>query len=376
MRRNIELMVKSKVQSLQPQKAPGESALSATVPLVIPPEPPSLLRSIHEVDVERYADGSVRRSKNLYGYPTTFYITIRPSMPPIRTTHDGRLGFNWKTERLYLLAPERINKPFVFSNPGLEILVNPYGNDSNIREYLTKAGETGGSYAGVPICNQVKNAQQPRCCGSDDCYDLTSVGFRIFKSANNPGRNLDEAHFRSRKVVVRVRNPKTLNPEIPISYVQAQRIPADGHFVCTADFSDAMGIYRARMRAEKGLHSLRDVLLFRVPNGSASDDGQLRWNTPRANSVKNSFCLSCHTQEASCGFSLAALVPGSACEVKDPRRQPLQGPRYLGGHVSDLLLQTIDDQAAARPRVIDAETQTLYFDPLVLGSPSDGLSCY
>jgi hypothetical protein len=167
----------------------------------------------------------------------------------------------------------------------------------------------------------------------------------------------------------------TILNEIPSSYSKNQMIPTNAQFVCTADYSDAMGIYRSRGRENEGLHSIRDAVLFRVPTNGGAEDGQLRWNQTRANFMNNSFCLSCHTQESSRGFSLAALSPGNICEAKDPRRQPQQAPRYLAGQVTGILLQSIDSEASSRPMMRDPESGALYFDPLIIGEPSDELSC-
>lgn len=175
------------------------------------PEAPSILRPVHEVDVERNADGSIKAES------PQFYRTIRPTIPPVRTTHDGRLGFNWTNRRLYLLAPERINKPFPFSDPGMPIVADLDGLNSQVEGFLYKPNDNGipGYIEGATFCNSVPAQSQPRRCnGNNDCYDVTYMGFRVIKSAGNPKDTFDHAFLRSRKVEIEVANPKTLNPRI------------------------------------------------------------------------------------------------------------------------------------------------------------------
>lgn len=142
-----------------------------------------------------------------------YYSALRPTIPSLRTSHDGRLGFGWGTGLLYLLAPEKIQQPFLQSKPGLEILIDPKGVNSKAtaQDFLLRKGETP-SFAGVTICNHVPREQQPRKCGANDCYDLTYLGFF---SKSSPGSTVkDLAYFRSRKVIVEVAKPKTLNAKI------------------------------------------------------------------------------------------------------------------------------------------------------------------
>lgn len=187
------------------------SELSATEPLETKPlsfakrpEAPSLLHEVYEVDVTRNPDGSVLQTTPQY------YKTVRPTIPPVRTSHDGRLGFNWSNGRFYLLAPEKINRPFPFSEPGLNILTDTDGWFSHWQHFLSKTTDPAeAGFAGGTLCNHVRDSEQPRKCGINDCYDITLMGFRTFKSQSNPNGNLDKGYFRSQRVVVEVENPKT-----------------------------------------------------------------------------------------------------------------------------------------------------------------------
>ncbi|MEY4616346.1 MAG: hypothetical protein RJB66_1306 [Pseudomonadota bacterium] len=137
-----------------------------------------------------------------------YYKALRPTIPSLRTSHDGRIGFGWGTGLLYLLSPEKIKSQFVLSKPSLDILIDPKGSPTRATEenFLLKKGEPW-SFAGVTICNHVPREQQPRKCGSNDCYDLTYMGFYLKKSAGSGVKDL--AYFRSRKVVIEVAKPKT-----------------------------------------------------------------------------------------------------------------------------------------------------------------------
>ncbi|MEY4615243.1 MAG: hypothetical protein RJB66_203 [Pseudomonadota bacterium] len=173
------------------------------------PDAPVLLHQVFEVDVTRNPDGSIAKTT------PQFYRPVRPAIPPVRTSHDGRLGFNWSNLRLYLLAPEKIDRPFPFSEPGLNILTDTEGWHSHLPYFLSKPSDpSDAGFAGGTICNHVKKVDQPRKCGINDCYDLTYVGFRTMKSPNNPNKNLDRGFFRSRQIIVEVENPKTAQARV------------------------------------------------------------------------------------------------------------------------------------------------------------------
>lgn len=180
------------------------------------PEAPRFLQNVHEVDITRTADGGILKTK------PQLYRSIRPTIPPVRTSHDGRLGFNWADLKLYLLAPEKITKPFPFSEAGTQIVTNVDGYNSKIWDLLSLPSDIGkeGGFAGVTICNPVAKQNQPtKCNGKNDCYELAYVGFRSFRSAGNPSPFVDQGEFRSRRVVVEVSNPKT--PQAAVVRVEA-----------------------------------------------------------------------------------------------------------------------------------------------------------
>lgn len=184
-------------------------------PLNQRPEAPRLLHDVHEVDITRTADGKIARTN------PQFYRSIRPVIPPVRTTHDGRVGFNWADLKLYVLAPERITRPFPLSESGPQIVTNQDGLYSQIWDFLSIPEDQGqyGGYTGATICNSVDRQNQPRKCGNNDCYDLSYVGFRTYRSPNNQREEVDQAEFRSRKVVIEVSNPKTASASVVKVYV-------------------------------------------------------------------------------------------------------------------------------------------------------------
>lgn len=175
------------------------------------PQAPALMREVHEVDIERNADGSIKYQSPQY------YRSIRPTIPPVRTSHDGRIGFNWTNRNIYLLAPEKITRPFPFSESGLAIIGDLNGFYSNIEDLLFKEGDQNrpGYFAGSVFCNSAPIAEQTkRCNGNNECYEMSYLSYRMMKSPNNPKNSFDHAFFRSRKVVIEVHNPKTVNARI------------------------------------------------------------------------------------------------------------------------------------------------------------------
>lgn len=319
---------------------------------------------MHEVDIERNADGSIRQESPQY------YRTIRPTIPPVRTSHDGRIGFNWTNRNLYLLMPEKITRPFPFSESGLSIVGDLNGYYSQIEDLLTKDSDRNqpGYFVGSVFCNSKPITEQPkRCNGSNDCYEMSYLSFRLNKSAANPKSNFDHAYFRSRKIIVEVQNPKTLQARIiavrsngPIKE-KAQPIEVD-YSLTDASFSSLEPAATADGR----------LYVARAGFGGI-EDGRLHWNSPRIDFQQNAFCLSCHSSEGSRGLHLSALTAGQQCAMKDSRRQPLQGPLYLSGSSTELQLWGIAQDHQSKPKLYSPEG-SLLLDPMVLSSKA-GASC-
>ncbi len=99
---------------------------------------------------------------------------------------------------------------------------------------------------------------------------------------------------------------------------------AGARYACFHDYSDDYAATLANL--PEGAEGLRDTILF--------PEGPLRHGVPRPDSSENAFCLSCHTDEGIAGMNTAALAfrPDVAAE-HDRRRQPLQPPRRVFGHI-------------------------------------------
>lgn len=178
------------------------------------PEAPLLMHQVHEVDVSRNEKGKIKRTD------PQFYRSLRPAFPPARLSHDGRLGFHWANLGLYLLSPEKVKKPFLLSEAGLNILTTVNPVFSRATEFLSKPSDpTPNGFAGITLCHHQRGWQQPRKCGANDCYDVTYVGFRLFRSPNNYKNTFDLGFFRSRQVTIEVENPKT--PKARIKAINA-----------------------------------------------------------------------------------------------------------------------------------------------------------
>ena len=78
-----------------------------------------------------------------------------------------------------------------------------------------------------------------------------------------------------------------------------------------------------------------------IPNGAVSvrqavhfPEGPLFWNAPRPDSIKNQFCLTCHTSDGNEGLSLAALMLNTNVNADaDNRRQPFQPYARVFGNI-------------------------------------------
>ncbi|MEM8593255.1 MAG: hypothetical protein AAGF06_00350 [Pseudomonadota bacterium] len=77
-------------------------------------------------------------------------------------------------------------------------------------------------------------------------------------------------------------------------------------------------------------------------------EGPVFHDAPRPDSSKNEFCLACHVKDAKGGLDLDALVLKPGVNAKDdPRRQPLQPPAKIHGHIPAEFIQSINGNPAA-----------------------------
>lgn len=167
------------------------SALAPVVPAVgQAPDIPAIERDIHLTDGGQFT---------------------RPHAPPLRTSADGRVGLNMKKYNgklaFYLVAPEKLQQPFLESPAGAGIL-------SSTTPFLVDLPPGVGTLQHT-LCDPtpafpVAEATNPKACdtgsSNDDCYDMTIVGSFRFKEEND---GPTKTKLWSAPVTVRVNQPKT-----------------------------------------------------------------------------------------------------------------------------------------------------------------------
>ena len=105
-------------------------------------------------------------------------------------------------------------------------------------------------------------------------------------------------------------------------------------YACVHDYSNESGTANGLALEQQTyplLMPLRQAIQF--------PEGPLHWNQPRPDSLKNGFCLECHSSRTNFSpLSLQALVALPHLLMQDDfRRQPMQVPRMVTGQASDLL---------------------------------------
>lgn len=136
-----------------------------------------------------------------------------PIVPVFRTTRDGRLSYNVKSNRstlkLYLNAPEKITQNFHDSPNGPALLATT--NAYTINTQTLRATRNGGGNTHTAIC-EVPDAQgnqkNPYACGADDCYDV------VFIQSGSADATNQQRFLQGTPGTVRVRNPKTPDARI------------------------------------------------------------------------------------------------------------------------------------------------------------------
>ena len=132
----------------------------------------------------------------------------RPYLPVFRTTRDGRLSYNVKsnggTLRLYLNAPEKIQTHFNNSERGPDLLARTAS--FNVGTGQLRSTRNGGGNVHTAVC-EVPDAQgnqrNPYACGDDDCYDM------VFISSGSSVPSRANRQLQGTPGTVRVSNPKT-----------------------------------------------------------------------------------------------------------------------------------------------------------------------
>ncbi|NVB40829.1 VCBS repeat-containing protein [Pseudenhygromyxa sp. WMMC2535] len=120
----------------------------------------------------------------------------------------------------------------------------------------------------------------------------------------------------------------------------AAAYPSASHDAITARLSQAGEISYARYACFHDRDLDHGILAEDPPAGTSSvrtallfPESPLVWNSPRPDSSSNEFCLDCHGVGEPEVLSLDALTPIATPMQQDPRRQPMQPLRLIGGWV-------------------------------------------
>ncbi|KMT65413.1 Ig-like domain-containing protein [Catenovulum maritimum] len=170
-------------------------------------------------------DRDVHMQETIQGEPQY----IAPTIPPLQTSADGRIGVAHRPQNLTtdarvafrLLVPEKLNTPFMNSAAGTEILAFP-NQDAPDQATIPTAqilGSGGQAHAGLcdaTLAPDNPGRNNPYACNANgveqnngvfDCYDLTLIR----GSGNNNGASRTIYGI---DVRVRVQSPKTVDAQI------------------------------------------------------------------------------------------------------------------------------------------------------------------
>ncbi|MER2492734.1 Ig-like domain-containing protein [Catenovulum sediminis] len=170
-------------------------------------------------------DRDVHMHETIQGEPQY----IAPTIPPLQTSADGRIGVAHRPQNLRtdarvafrLLVPEKLNAPFMNSAAGTEILAFPNQDAPNQATIPTGQILGSGGQAHAGLCDATlapdnPGRNNPYACNANgveqnngvfDCYDLTLI--RGSGNNGNASRTIYGIDVR-----VRVQNPKTVNAQI------------------------------------------------------------------------------------------------------------------------------------------------------------------
>lgn len=149
---------------------------------------------------------------------------LRPAIPPMRTSADGRVGVDVKTSggkvAFGLFRPESLTAPYEISPAGTSILA-PIAfldrkNEASFHAFNPANGTPLDALSHVTVCDpsqQWPTGRRPNpytCNGSDDCYDLTVIAVYSYEATAGGPR----AQLWGTPVTVRVTSPKTASADI------------------------------------------------------------------------------------------------------------------------------------------------------------------
>ena len=115
---------------------------------------------------------------------------------------------------------------------------------------------------------------------------------------------------------------------------------AANRFACYVQYNKESGTTRddiEKVVAASGgrLRHVRERLVFpeKFEGYPTATSKGLRFNEPRPATTNNAFCRSCHSADMAKGLDATALTAGTMPMQQDPRRQPMQPPRIVYGHL-------------------------------------------
>ena len=148
---------------------------------------------------------------------------MAPTIPPMRTSADGRVALNMKRigpkVGFFLFAPERLTAPLIDSPAGTEILASNLPFQGGLDDDLFHASSVPeGMLTHMTLCDGTPEwpadgeKTNPSACGIDgdhDCYALTMVS--IWDQGSAPG---DAIELWGTPVTVKVAHPKSAQATI------------------------------------------------------------------------------------------------------------------------------------------------------------------
>lgn len=142
-----------------------------------------------------------------------------PHLPPLRTSRDGRVGVNLKTQGgelvFSVIKPESIGQAFDTLDPGVYLthrwegaIETPDGEPTSI------AGHFEGTVRHSVLCDapdathpHADSGDNPRACGDNDCYDMVVLTTTRVTHASNAA--LNTVRLASMPITIEVGSPKT-----------------------------------------------------------------------------------------------------------------------------------------------------------------------
>lgn len=168
---------------------------------------------------------------------------LRPAIPPLRTSSDGRLGVSLKeidgTVGLYLVRPESLSAPLLTSAPGVNLLASTTAYSGGLDRGLFQGAEAKRRLIHTTMCDGTTarplpgQPSNPRACGAGgalDCYDLSVIA----SFARGP-EGASVVELWKTPITVAVRDPKT--PSAAIARVTTGD-PVLGATLPVGDFSE------------------------------------------------------------------------------------------------------------------------------------------